>query len=223
MTTETFGPEHRPIVEFALDNVQTLKLRKEKLQYQQQAPYDDNNRNENDKPDNAGGGYAHGKDRKRKSQEHEKPANESEGDAKVNGKSPQGGKFKRQKDNPKSTNSEELSSRGSPKDSSIRKLTNNHDGRNHGKNSAIDSSIGKKSGKKDDAVYGKRKMQNQEQAGEQVSRKRTRKNKDSVGKDTVDRLDMLIEQYRSKFSNKGSQGSDGEKKQSKQLRKWFQT
>ena len=31
---ETFGPEHRPIVEFALDNVQTLRLRKNKLQSQ---------------------------------------------------------------------------------------------------------------------------------------------------------------------------------------------
>ncbi|KAF2301904.1 hypothetical protein GH714_030273 [Hevea brasiliensis] len=32
---DTFGPEHRPIVEFALDNVQKLKLRKAKLQAQQ--------------------------------------------------------------------------------------------------------------------------------------------------------------------------------------------
>ncbi|KAF9619353.1 hypothetical protein IFM89_006540 [Coptis chinensis] len=32
---ETFGPEHHPIVEFALDNVQTLKVRKFKLQAQQ--------------------------------------------------------------------------------------------------------------------------------------------------------------------------------------------
>ncbi|XP_058748117.1 uncharacterized protein LOC131620942 isoform X2 [Vicia villosa] len=221
---ETFGPEHRPIVEFALDNVQTLKLRKEKLQYQQQAPYDDNNRDENDKPDNAGGGFTHGKDRKRKSQDHEKPANESEQDGKVaSGKSPQGGKFKKQKDNPKSTNTKVLSSKESSKDSSARKLANNQDGRNHSKNTAIDSRIGKQSGKKDDGVYGKRKMQNQEQAGEQVPGKRARKNKDPVGKDTVDKLDKLIEQYRSKFSNKGSQGNDGERKQSKQLRKWFQT
>ncbi|KAL0386942.1 UNVERIFIED_CONTAM: RNA-binding protein 28 [Sesamum radiatum] len=34
---DTFDPEHRPIVEFALDNVQKLKLRQEKLQAQQQA------------------------------------------------------------------------------------------------------------------------------------------------------------------------------------------
>ncbi|TYI37725.1 hypothetical protein ES332_A03G233500v1 [Gossypium tomentosum] len=40
---ETFGPEHRPIVEFAVDNVQTLILRKAKLQAQQQDASDDSN------------------------------------------------------------------------------------------------------------------------------------------------------------------------------------
>lgn len=231
---ETFGPEHRPIVEFALDNIQKLKLRNEKLQYQQRAPHNGNSRNENDKPNNAGV-YTHGTDRKRKSQEHGKPAkdlapdsNSEHGGRVPNGKSPQGGKSKRQKGDPKSTNTDVISSKESPKASSARKLKNNQDGQNHGaklhegKNSSIDSNR-KISGKKEDAVFGKRKMHNQEQAGEKVSRKRPKKNKDSVGKDTVDKLDMLIEQYRSKFSHKGSQGNDGEKKQSKQLRKWFQS
>ncbi|GAU31126.1 hypothetical protein TSUD_212340 [Trifolium subterraneum] len=191
---ETFGPEHRPIVEFALDNVQTLKLRNAKLQYQQQAPHDDN-RNENDKPDNTGV-YTHGADRKQKSQEHDKPAKDSG----LNSNNEQG-------------NTDVLSSKESPK-ASARKLKNNQDGQNHGakllegKNTAIDSNNRKLSGKKDDAVYGKRKMQNQEQAGEKVSRKRAKKNKDSIGKDTVDKLDMLIEQYKSKFSQKGSQRND---------------
>ncbi|TYH85515.1 hypothetical protein ES332_D02G272200v1 [Gossypium tomentosum] len=40
---EMFGPKHRPIVEFAVDNVQTLKLRKAKLQAQQQDASDDSN------------------------------------------------------------------------------------------------------------------------------------------------------------------------------------
>lgn len=229
MITETFGPEHRPIVEFALDNVQTLKLRNARLQSQQQAPYDDNNGNENDKPDNAEV-HTHVKDRKRKSQEHDKPAKDStqnsyseQGGKVSNGKSPQGGKSKRQK-----PNTGVLSLKESPK-ALVRKVKNNQDGQNHsaklheGRNTVIDSNNRKKSGKKDDVVNGKRKMQNQEQAGEKVSRKRTKKNKDSVGKETVDKLDMLIEQYRSKFSNnKGSQGNEGERK-SKQLRKWFQS
>ncbi|KAL7145263.1 hypothetical protein ABFS83_07G069400 [Erythranthe nasuta] len=36
---DTFDPEHRPIVEFALENVQKLKQRAEKLQYQQQQAF----------------------------------------------------------------------------------------------------------------------------------------------------------------------------------------
>ncbi|KAJ1388614.1 RNA-binding domain superfamily [Sesbania bispinosa] len=163
---ETFGPEHRPIVEFALDNVQTLKLRKAKLQSQQQAPHDDIAK-ENDKPVIA------------EVQTH--------------------------------------------------KSKNNRDGHNHGdaslegQNTGIGIS-GTKSGNKDNVGFRKRKMQNQEeQAGQKVSKKRPKKNKDSVGKDVVDKLDMLIEQYRSKFSHKDSQGNDGEKKASKQLRKWFQS
>jgi nucleolar protein 4 len=147
----------------------------------------------------------------------------------ANGKPPHGDKTKRQKGNHKSTNTDMLSSKESLK-ASARKSKNNDDGQNHGgklhegKNTAIDSNNMKISGKKDDVVYGKRKMQNREQAGEKVSRKRAKKNKDSIGKDTVDKLDMLIEQYKSKFSQKGSQGNDGEKKQpQQQLRKWYQS
>ena len=71
MTTETFGPEHRPIVEFALDNVQTLKLRKAKLQSQHQTPQVDNNAMDNDNPGTVEG-CKPVKNRKRKSQEHDK-------------------------------------------------------------------------------------------------------------------------------------------------------
>lgn len=39
--SETFGSEHRPIVEFALDNVQTLKLRKSRFEAQVQGSHND--------------------------------------------------------------------------------------------------------------------------------------------------------------------------------------
>lgn len=70
-----------------------------------------------------------------------------------------------------------------------------------------------KSGNKGDVGFRKRKMQNKEQE--------KNKNKDSSGNDIVDKLDMLIEQYRNKFSQK-SPGNGGEKKPPKPLRKWFQ-
>ncbi|KAK7314245.1 hypothetical protein VNO77_39459 [Canavalia gladiata] len=223
---ETFGPEHRPIVEFALDNVQTLKLRKAKLQTQQQAPQDDNSM-ENDK---AGiEVHTHVKGKKRKFQELDKPAkdtilnkNGESGGTVANGKS------KSHKGNHKGAKAEMSSLTENPVALSM-KSKKNQDGQNHsgasleGQNTTIDSNR-RKSGNKGDDGFRKRKMENQEaKADQKVSKKRPKKNKASVGKDVVDKLDMLIEQYRSKFSHKGSQENDGEKKPSKQLRKWFQS
>lgn len=53
-------------------------------------------------------------------------------------------------------------------------------------------------------------------------RKRSKRNKDPSGRDVVDKLDMLIEQYRSKFSQPKPETFDAEKQGSKKLRRWFQ-
>lgn len=66
---------------------------------------------------------------------------------------------------------------------------------------------------------GKRKMENRR---EQKGEKKAKRNKDS-GREVVDKLDMLIEQYRSKFTQQSSNKSDGNKQGSKQLRRWFQS
>ncbi|KAH6807188.1 hypothetical protein C2S51_028296 [Perilla frutescens var. frutescens] len=63
---DMFGTEHRPIVEFALDNVQKLKLRAEKLQAQQQQEQGLHNARENDHS-NTVGSFADSKSRKRNS------------------------------------------------------------------------------------------------------------------------------------------------------------
>ncbi|KAK7283895.1 hypothetical protein RIF29_13644 [Crotalaria pallida] len=228
---ETFSPEHRPIVEFALDNVQTLKLRKEKLQYQQQAPRDDNDGKENGEPGKEQV-HTHAKDRKRKSQEHDKPAANVTGESggtMASGKSPEGNKFKRQKGNHKNKSAEESSPKQNPEALS-RKPKNEKGGQqSRGKTSleAQNTTINterKNASDKVDGGFRKRKRQNQEeQSGQDVSRRRTKKKKEPIGKEAVDKLDMLIEQYRSKFSHKGSQGNDGDKKSSKKLRKWFES
>ncbi|KAF1885473.1 hypothetical protein Lal_00029362 [Lupinus albus] len=231
---ETFNPEHRPIVEFALDNVQTLKLRKEKLQYQQQALDVDNDGKENGEPGKELD-HMHTKDRKRKYQEHGKSAgkesavntNSEPGGTVASEKSPEGNKFKSQKGNHKNKSAEESSLKQNS-DALSRKPRNEKGGQNHGntsheaQNTTIDANR-IKAGNKVDVGFRKRKMQNQEDAVQDVSRKRTKKKKAPVGKEAVDKLDMLIEQYRSKFSHKGSQGNDGDKKPSKQLRKWFES
>ncbi|CAL0303428.1 unnamed protein product [Lupinus luteus] len=226
---ETFNSEHRPIVEFALDNVQTLKLRKEKIQYQQQAPRDDNEGKENGEPSKEQG-HTHTKDRKRKSQEDGKPVGKESArntNSESSGKFTEGHKFKRQKGNHKNNGAEDSplkqnSDALSRKPKTV-KGTGNHGNTSHeAQNTTIDTNR-VKTGNKDDVGFRKRKMQNQEEAGQDASRKRSKKKKAPVGKEAVDKLDMLIEQYRSKFSHKGSQGNDGDKKPSKQLRKWFES
>ncbi|RYR44271.1 hypothetical protein Ahy_A08g040627 isoform C [Arachis hypogaea] len=222
---ETFGPEHRPIVEFALDNVQTLKLRKTRLQFQKQASRDDIEASENG-VSSKNEVDTHVKDRKRKTRESGKPMNDLDrngesGVTVANGNTPEGHKFKKQKGK-KSRKAEELPEKENL-DALAMKPKKNQDGRSRGRaqlegqNPSIDTKKAT-SGNKVDVGSRKRKMQN-EQGDQKVSKKRPKKNKQSVGKDAVDKLDMLIEQYRSKFSHKRSEGNDGDKKPSKQLRK----
>lgn len=231
MTIETFVPEHRPIVEFALDNVQTLKLRKEKLQYQQQSAVPgDSNAKENEEP-HITSVRIDKKDRKRKSREHVKPVKDSmlnkedeSGSAQPNRNATQESNPKRQKGDHKS-NKARGSWRKENSDAALStKPKNSQDGQNHGSGTPdIDIDSNKtKYGKKVDHGLKKRKVQNQGEVGEKVQKKRSKKNKEPVGKDVVDKLDMLIEQYRSKFSHQGSKGNDGGKNHSKQLRKWFE-
>lgn len=52
-------------------------------------------------------------------------------------------------------------------------------------------------------------------------KRRSGKNKDVLGRDRTDKLDMLIEQYKSKYTERNSTQPDGGGKSSGQLRKWF--
>ncbi|PHU29646.1 hypothetical protein BC332_01739 [Capsicum chinense] len=45
---ETFGPEHRPIVEFALDNIQTMKLQQQGFKRNKEDFHKNDNTNERD-------------------------------------------------------------------------------------------------------------------------------------------------------------------------------
>lgn len=70
----------------------------------------------------------------------------------------------------------------------------------------------------------------QDQAQEQKEhigsekRKKNKKSSDPLGRDVADKLDMLIEQYRKKFTPRSSGQSDnGKQGGSKQLKRWFQS
>jgi nucleolar protein 4 len=63
----------------------------------------------------------------------------------------------------------------------------------------------------------------QQKEGNDLNLRKRSKGKDPLGRDTEDKLDMLIEQYRAKFSGKGKNDSEGEKQGSRRLGRWFQS
>ncbi|KAA3454213.1 RNA-binding protein 28 isoform X1 [Gossypium australe] len=236
---ETFGSEYRPIVEFAVDNVQTLKLRKAKLQARQQDASDDLN----DAQQNA---KAHpfddhtNKSRKRKSREDQSATKHlelkkaemenvvatEEGQGSKKPKHKQTGEKRKpsSKENLEGSNQKLKGSRHKPKD------------RKGGTKPAIGSSDKVETNvnesrklklKEVKAISHPKERKRQEKAKSEegetnLKRKRSKRNKDPSGRDVVDKLDMLIEQYRSKFSQPKSGTPDAEKQGSKKLRRWFQ-
>ncbi|KAL0454151.1 UNVERIFIED_CONTAM: RNA-binding protein 28 [Sesamum latifolium] len=227
---DTFDPEHRPILEFALDNVQKLKLRQEKLQAQQQASNSGTEDLQQNDHLSKAGSNAIMKSRKRKSRDddastktsgHEKMETEnklSEGTA------PKGGSFtKKQKGSERGGFSSEKKLKRSKPD-----VTGQQKGRQAGGDETLwkggSANIVNKQESKEARkrrILHDRSEQLKESNGPR-NRKRSKKN-DPVGRDVVDKLDVLIEQYRSKFSGSDSIQADDKKQGSKQLKRWFET
>ncbi|KAF3970310.1 hypothetical protein ACB098_07G127300 [Castanea mollissima] len=228
---ETFGPEYRPIVEFALNNIQTLKLRNAKIHAQQHGIRDDqNNVKQGDDThldkQNSKKRKSRGDDGSVKDSVSNKEENRVFNRAATEGR----GSNKKQKGNPASAKAKELSSKEKPEGSKWKSKNQQDDG-NPGSgrslNRKMTDSDAHKSKSLEDAVVQLKKRKLQDQTEQQKKnrdlkdRRRSKKTKVPVGKDEKDKLDMLIEQYRSKYSQKRSQKSDDEKP-SRQLRKWFQ-
>lgn len=72
-------------------------------------------------------------------------------------------------------------------------------------------------------IIKKRLRDQKEPQNENMGSMKRRKNKDPLGQDTVDKLDILIEQYRSKFSGNRTDRTDGQKQGSRRLGRWFQS
>lgn len=220
---ETFGPEHRPIVEFAIDNVQTLKIRKAKQHFHHQQNDDSETVDAN--------GSNNAQSRKQKSISEDRTLKDSKlteeeiVDTGVCDETPikKRGPKKKQKTDLSSkkpevsfTNNAEDKSKG-PKQKSKRR----QDGKGKTKANESQKSI---SFKETDTQLGKRKLQDQkDQEDKSTKYKRPKKNKDPVERDVVDKLDLLIEKYRTKFTQRSSNKSDSDKQGSKQLRRWFQS
>ncbi|XP_034681360.1 RNA-binding protein 28 isoform X1 [Vitis riparia] len=226
---ETFGPEHRPIVEFALDNIQTLRQRRAKLEAYQQInhgypedlqPNDDPNTPEaspNKKMNS----------RKRKSRDNDGPlktsepneGDESEDKVIKGAVIDRHGARKKHKINP---------AKEKQKDKR-KKLNNPHgigkpdDEKPLKAESTISKARNSKSSEESNMLPKKRKLQEHiaVQEGKSPKQKtRTRRSKDPSG---LDKLDMLVEQYRAKFSQQTDDKTDGQKQGSRQLKRWFQS
>ncbi|OVA08715.1 RNA recognition motif domain [Macleaya cordata] len=230
---ETFGPEHRPIVEFALDNVQTLKLRQKKLQYQQgyrdgaevlQQP-----------------AASHRADVRPTNKDTKKPMKrKSRGDNLLSDEMESDKGDKGEYDAATDGNHANKKLKGTPRErkgkfapvdkaeGSTQKPNSNREGTkaNVGKPSNVDSKSvytpELKSKENVEIRPKKRKLHDEidsEQQREGRTLKKTKKKTKNV--EVVDKLDMLIEQYRSKFSRQSSDKTAGEKQGSRQLKRWF--
>ncbi|XP_062176647.1 uncharacterized protein LOC133881670 isoform X3 [Alnus glutinosa] len=221
---ETFGPEHRPIVEFAVDNVQKLRQRKAKLQAQQHATRDDRTfvRRQSDETPTPNAHLDKKKSEKRKSRGDDRSVKDSVSN-KVEGRA-----TKKPKNNLASGKAKEFSSKEKPEGSQW-KSKNHQAGKNPGSggspkgNTAAKVAQTLKSSLEADVQPRKRKLQNQKEERDLKRRRKPKKSEGPEGKGAVDKLDMLIEQYRSKFSRQSSVKTDGEKQGSRQLRRWFQS
>ncbi|KAM1002524.1 uncharacterized protein LOC126586666 [Malus sylvestris] len=241
----TFGPDHRPIVEFALDNVQKLKLRNAKIQGQQNAARRNPGVQQKDGSNRPDADPSKKFNKRKQSVDEQSldepvPNKEDEEENRVGDgtATDQLRAPKRQKQGPfgkeKNISSTKVSGGSTENSESSKHEPNNHQdgakpggrGRSFGRESmAIDAQKSKSVGKANVQPQ-KRKLQAQKEVegGEnETRRKRPKKNKDPLGRDVVDKLDLLIEQYRSKYSQRSSAQTDGEKQGSKKLRKWFQS
>ncbi|RAL42217.1 hypothetical protein DM860_012000 [Cuscuta australis] len=187
----TFGPEHRPIVEFALDNVHTLLHRKERNQVQANDSHH-HEKTEMSRKRKSIGDISSGVEKSvnfpPKMQKRMKMRNE-EAPKERKEKGGMLGKLRP----PRPTKS-------APKPL----LQPIEDETNHKR---------PKGGRPKDKTVLEKGIENSRGA------KRRKKNANSTGNEVVDKLDMLIEQYRSKFTKVSSDKTDGNKKQ---LRRWFQ-
>ncbi|XP_019183951.1 PREDICTED: RNA-binding protein 28-like [Ipomoea nil] len=197
----TFGPEHRPIVEFAVDNVKKLMHRKEKILQVQQ----------NDSHHKTDNSWQNGPANSRGDASSISVSENSEVKTGAKGAIAETARPKKKQKTKKML----ISS----KQELIEKFADI--GSQPTKSASSNAPI------KDGAM--RSKARSEDETTQEIQRnslkraKKGKKNKDPLGRDVVDKLDVLIEQYRSKFSKASSDQTDGNKHGSKRLRRWFQS
>lgn len=210
---ETFGPQHRPVNEFAVDNVQKLKLHKANQQFQRNR----HNESEVKQAEDIHPGNDLKRTRTRDGDNTGSVEENASGFKKKKPMRPREERKKQAKPEEKSLSVKE--------DAGNKKPMRTHD------NTKESPPNPKKISKDVSDAPRKRKFEDFEETrgGGSVSGQRKRKNQNEKQKkkqggppEVQDKLDMLIEQYRSKFSQ--SSAKTGPQKQSfGQVSRWFQS
>ncbi|XP_030523178.1 RNA-binding protein 28 [Rhodamnia argentea] len=239
---ETFGPQHRPIVAFALENVQTLKQRKAKLQALRQIfPNDPEGMGREDN-DN---GPPPKKSRKQKLRVEDRSQKDSQGAYRDESLQPSEAAAKAHTSSKKRNRN--LANKMEKAIPSEEKLENSNENRVQGSKRKLKGKLelkrtdgrrlfkgefppggnSKQESLESKAAPRKRKLQDQmdEQNGNTNLKtgRRPKKIKELPGREAVDKLDRLIEQYRAKFSQQRSGKGDGLKDASKKRSRWFES
>ncbi|XP_026393621.1 RNA-binding protein 28-like isoform X2 [Papaver somniferum] len=225
---ETFGPEHRPIVQFSLEDIRTLKLRQKKLEYwqarsgtealprpatSQRADTQNNDTNKLGKLKSRGGNFSSKEMGEDKQGDGENVAPDGSSDRET----PAGKKFK---GTPARERKTKFAAKGKAEDSTEKPKKN--------KPSKLENKEAPELKSKENAETGQKKRKfpdemNLMQPREGKRPNKTKRRSKSGGDEVVDKLDVLIEKYTSKFSqhNSNKTAVPGEKQGSRQLKRWF--
>ncbi|CAH9114105.1 unnamed protein product [Cuscuta epithymum] len=201
----TFGPEHRPIVEFSIDNVHTLLRHKERNQ-DQSTGFHHKMEKINVDPNGS-------KRKTENSRESEKSRKcKSNGEKEANTEPARTAKKQKQKKVSIGSKEEKLKeNNGKGKLTDVRSQQMKSARTN--KSIHIEAGTHRSKGRLNDETL-LEKQSNTSGVG-----KKRKKNADPVGQDVMDKLDVLIDQYRSKFTKGNFDQKSGNKKQ---LKRWFQ-
>ncbi|KAL9259748.1 RNA-binding protein 28-like protein [Drosera capensis] len=223
---ETFGSEHRPIVEFAIDNIQTLRQRQQKMSLKKNnAGVDVQHRNDSSTKD-PGEKRGRGTLRLSGGPDSRKRTREERSKGSVDSITDEPETTKIRKINPGRENENlDLKVKAGKKIMKHQEMKKgNHVRQSHGGNRDIIP----REPKRVDVQPKKSKGRDfwDEAKDDQGAKKRTRnkKNKDGgAGHEVMDKLDRLIEQYRTKFSQRSSGAGDEAKQGARPIRRWFQS
>uniref|UniRef100_M4ENC8 RRM domain-containing protein n=1 Tax=Brassica campestris TaxID=3711 RepID=M4ENC8_BRACM len=192
---ETFGPQHRPVIEFAVDNVQKLKLHKANQQFQRNRQNESEAHAEDIQP---------GNDLKRRTRDGDKTGPVEENASGFKKKRPM---------RPREQRKEQATPE--EKSLSVKEDAGNKKGQWKKRQQESTEKPTPKNVSKDVSDAPRKRKFEEVRGGEKV-------NSRGGPPEVQDKLDMLIEQYRSKFSQ--SSAKTGPQKQSSgQVRRWFQS